>query len=168
MAAARLVELAISRRNIQRDVGAIEGVWSRRTFPLMVALHAVVIVGTLLRGRHVRLPWLLLLIAVQPLRVWVLLSLGRHWNARGAVASEMTVVTSGPYAFVRHPNYAIVVIELLALPAAFGLRKLATVAALLNVLLLKVRIAEEESLLFRLPGYQLHFGKKPRFLPFVI
>jgi methyltransferase len=167
MAMARLVELAISRQNIRKDLDSVEGDWSRRTFPLVVALHTSVIMGTLLRGRSMRLPWLLLLIAAQPVRLWVLLSLGRHWNARGAVAREMGVVTSGPYAFVRHPNYAVVIIELLALPAAFSLGRLATVATLLNAVLLKIRISEEETLLFELPGYEPHFGRKPRFLPFI-
>ena len=149
------------------DMESVEGDWSRRTFPLIVGIHTVVIAGTLLRGRRLRLPWLILLIAAQPVRAWVLMSLGRHWNARGAVARDMEVVTTGPYAFVRHPNYAVVVIELIALPAAFGLGKLAATAALINLALLKMRISDEERLLFQLPAYDRHFRKKRRFLPFI-
>ncbi len=165
MAAARLVELAFSRRNVRVNVDSTEGTWSRRTFPAIVALHASVITGTLLWGRALKPQWLALLVAAQPLRAWTLLSLGRKWNARGAVPREMEVVTTGPYAFVRHPNYAVVLVELAALPAAFRLGGLAIAATLLNVLLLKVRIGEEEALLFRLPAYRAHFAKKPRFLP---
>jgi len=167
MGAARLIELAISRRNIQGNAESAEGEWSRRTFPLIVALHTGVITGTLLRGRRVRLPWLLLLIAAQPLRAWALLSLGRNWNARGAVASDMDVVTTGPYALIRHPNYAVVVVELAALPAAFGLGRLAAMATLANIVLLKIRIRDEEGLLFQVPAYARHFRNKRRFLPFL-
>jgi methyltransferase len=167
MGVARLIELAISRRNIQRNAESAEGDWSRRTFPLIVALHTAVITGTLLRGGRVRLPWLFLLMAAQPLRAWVLLSLGRHWNARGAVATDMEVVTSGPYALVRHPNYAVVVAELAALPAAFSLSRLAAAATLANIALLKIRISDEEALLFQLPAYERHFRHRRRFLPFL-
>ena len=167
MATARLVELAISTRNIRRDIHTVEGDWSRRTFPLIVALHTFVITVTLIRGRFIRLPWMLLLIVAQPLRVWVLLSLGRHWNARGSVAKDMDVVTDGPYRFMRHPNYAVVVVELIALPATFSLNRLAMVAALANVVLVTIRIRDEEKLLFEIPAYARHFGKKARFLPFV-
>jgi methyltransferase len=79
----------------------------------------------------------------------------------------MEVVTSGPYALVRHPNYAVVVVELAALPAAFGLRGLAALATLANIVLLKIRIGDEEELLFQLPAYERHFRTKRRFLPFL-
>jgi methyltransferase len=115
----------------------------------------------------VRRLWLALLIAAQPLRVWALLSLGRYWNARGAVAPDTDVVASGPYAHVRHPNYAVVLTELAALPAAFGLDRVAAAATLLNVALLTIRIGEEEALLFQIPSYQRQFARKPRFIPFV-
>jgi hypothetical protein len=104
MATARLVELSFSRRNLKTAGESVEGTWSRRTFPAIIALHASIIMGTLLWGGRVRLPWLALLVAAQPVRAWALLSLGRRWNARGAVANDLEVVSAGPYAFVRHPN----------------------------------------------------------------
>ena len=166
MASARLVELRMSNGNIGSQAESREGNWSRRLFPAMAALHATVIGGTALLGaKEVRFGWLALLLAVQPLRWWVLATLGRRWNARGAVPRRMELATNGPYAFVRHPNYSVVAVELLALPAAFGLNRLATVATVSNAALLTVRIREEEALLFELPGYADHFGDKPRFLP---
>ena len=168
MGAARLIELQFSRRNIKSSLEPVEGRWSRRTYPLMVALHTAVIGGTFLVGGSVRGRWLTLLLAVQPMRVWVLLSLGRSWNTRGAVADDIEVVTTGPYAYVRHPNYAIVITELASLPAAFGLGRLAIVATLVNALLLKIRIEEEEALLFQQPAYRAHFAEKRRFLPFLV
>jgi methyltransferase len=165
MAAARLVELAFSRRNIADQGAGREGAWSRHTFPLIVALHASVIGGSFVFGSGIRLPWLALLVLMQPVRLWVLLTLGQRWNARGAVAPALKVATNGPYAHVRHPNYSVVFVELLALPLAFGLRRLAIIGALANVALLTLRIRDEEALLGELPGYPEHFGHLPRFLP---
>ena len=165
MGLARLVELGWSQRNIQGAGPAREGPLSRRTFPLVVLLHASVLIGTLLRGGRPRLPWLVLLLAVQPLRYWVLLTLGHRWNARGSVATGLQVATGGLYAHVRHPNYSVVAVELASLPAAFGLGRLAVAASIANAALLAVRIRDEEAMLFALPGYREHFESKPRFLP---
>jgi methyltransferase len=165
MGGARVAELVYSRRNVRLSGPTSEGPWSRRTYPFIVAVHTVVIVGTAVRGRRkVSAPWLALLLAVQPLRVWVLVTLGRRWNTRAAVPSEMAVETGGPYAFVRHPNYAIIAVELFALPMAFGLRRLAVVAALANATALAPRIREEEAALRALPGWAEHFSGKKRFV----
>ena len=166
MALCRLVELRWSRRNIARAGPARETALSQRIFPLMVALHTAVIAGTLVRGRPRPNPaWLAALLVVQPLRLWTLLSLGRWWNARGSVAEATEVVARGPYRYIRHPNYAVLLVELAALPAAFGLLRVAVAATAANCLLLGVRIREEERLLFALPGYREHFSGRPRFIP---
>jgi methyltransferase len=105
------------------------------------------------------------LLLVQPLRWWVFRSLGRRWNTRGAVPETMSIEMGGPYAYVRHPNYTVVAVELASLPLAFGLPRLAFAATLVNALLMVVRVRDEEALLFRLPGYEAHFGDKKRFIP---
>jgi methyltransferase len=166
MGLARLVELAWSRKNVETIGQTRERASSRRIYPLILLVHTTVIVGTLLFGaRRVRWPWLSALVAVQPLRYWILLTLGRRWNARGAVPIAMEVATDGPYAYVRHPNYSVVIVELASLPLAFGLGRLAAVATIVNCVLLAVRIREEESLLFELPGYREHFEDRARFVP---
>jgi methyltransferase len=167
MALARLAELRLSRRNIGASGPTTEGAWSRATYPLIVATHTATIGGTLLLGGRVRRRWLLALAAVQPLRAWVLVTLGRRWNTRAAVPVEMPVATGGPYAFVRHPNYAVVAVELAALPLAFGLPRLALAASVANACLLAARIQEEEAALMLLPGYSEHFAQKARFVPYV-
>lgn len=166
MAAGRLIELGFSRRNIAAQGESREGNLSRRTFPLIVATHGWVLGLTALKGSRHPHAWIVaVLLLVQPLRTWALLTLGRHWNARGAVPESMVVVTDGPYRYVRHPNYAVVIVELAALPAAFRLWRLALVATAVNGLLLAGRIRDEERLLFETPGYREHFGRLPRFLP---
>jgi hypothetical protein len=48
---------------------------------------------------------------------------------------------------------------------AFGLKRLAIWATLINAVLLMLRIRDEERLLAELPGYLEHFADKPRFVP---
>jgi len=166
MAAARLAELGWSRRNIASSDTTEEGGWSHATFPLILAIHTLDIGGTLFLGdRRARQRWLLPLLLVQPLRLWTLASLGRRWNARGVVAADMEVETGGPYAYIRHPNYAVVIVELFCLPAAFGLKRLALLLSAANALLLAGRIRDEEALLRKLPGYRDHFEHLPRLIP---
>ncbi|HKS92100.1 MAG TPA: isoprenylcysteine carboxylmethyltransferase family protein [Tepidiformaceae bacterium] len=144
---------------------AREGELSRRTFPAMVALHCSVIGATALWGGRTRWRWLAVLAAAQPVRAWVLTTLGPRWNARAAVSPTMEVETRGPYAHIRHPNYAVVFVELLALPLAFGLRRLAWGAAVAHAVILTVRVRDEEALLAEMPGYDEHFRTKKRFVP---
>ncbi len=54
------------------------------------------------------------------------------------------LVRRGPYRYVKHPNYLVVVIEILALPLIFRARTTALVFSILNAVLLAVRIREEE------------------------
>jgi len=181
MGVARLAELAWSRRNIAaggRDdsshgagatEGSREGHWSRRTYPIMVAMHVLAIAGTAVWGAsRPNRGWLALLFAVQPLRAWVLVTLGSRWNARGAVAETTVVATDGPYTYIRHPNYLVVGIELLSLPLAFGLRYLAAAIFAANVILVAIRVRDEEQLLSRLPGWTEHFATKKRFIPAIL
>lgn len=166
MGGARLVELSISRRNIEGGGPTSEGEWSRRTYPGIIAVHTLTIAVTALKGsKRPSWPWLLLLLSVQPVRIWVLATLGRRWNTRAAVPRLMDVETRGPYRWVRHPNYAVVAVELAALPLAFRLPWLALASSVTNAALLAGRIREEEAALRALPGWEEHFGPLPRFIP---
>lgn len=166
MGAARLGELAWSKRNIDGAAAPEEGELSRQTYPVMVALHTVTIAGTALFGsRTANRSLLWLLLSAQVLRVWTLGTLGRRWNTRGAVPADLDVETGGPYRYVRHPNYAVVAVELATLPASFRLWRLAAFATVVNALLLTVRIRDEEQLLRQRPGWSEHFDRLKRFVP---
>ena len=70
------------------------------------------------------------------------------------VESNQTVISSGPYALVRHPMYTGVIIMYLASPVALG-SFWALLPATLIVPLLIARIYNEEHVLLRdLPGYK--------------
>ena len=97
-------------------------------------------------------------------RVWVWRSLGEQWNVQ-IVVSARPVVDTGPYRYVRHPNYTIVIIEMFALPLVHSAYLTALVFSALNVGILWQRVRYEEGALSARPEYVAKMGAKPRFLP---
>jgi methyltransferase len=123
----------------------------------------------LLRARSPRWGFLaaglVILGAGEALRLLCIRELGREWNARAVVAPDLAVVTSGPYRWIRHPNYLGVLLELvgLCLAAEAWLTLLAT--GPLHVLVLRRRMRGEDALLERIPGYREAMGAKGALLP---
>lgn len=153
----RVLELALSRRNerLARTRGAIERGGGH--YPFMVALHAAWLVSTLVEGvlRGPELPawWsasLALFLLVQPLRYWAIFSLGESWNTKILFVPGGEMVRKGPYRYLSHPNYLVVVLEILTLPLIFGAWITALVFSLMNAALLYVRIREENKALAEL------------------
>ncbi len=149
----RLVELVISRRNARWafERGGRES--GRGHFPAMVALHTSLLVGCFLEpllADRPFLPWLgvpalVLALAAQGLRYWCIGSLGRRWNTRVIVVPGLPLVTRGPYRWLPHPNYVVVVLEGIALPLVWTGWITALVFTVLNAwLLLGFRIPAEE------------------------
>jgi methyltransferase len=99
------------------------------------------------------------------LRLSVLVSLRGSWNVHAVVPDKLDVVDSGPYRFVRHPNYLALGLEFLGVPLIGGAYVSALGLGLANALLLRQRIREEDALLMAIPAYRERMGGKPRFLP---
>ena len=78
------------------------------------------------------------------------------------------VITSGPYAWVRHPMYTVVIVLLFAVPVALG-SKFALVVALLLTLLLIIRTyLEDRTLHVELTGYAEYAKQTPyRLIPHI-
>ncbi|MGO6711961.1 isoprenylcysteine carboxylmethyltransferase family protein [Rhizobium johnstonii] len=145
----RLGELVLARRNTAALLAKGAREVAPEHYPVMVALHASWIIGLWLTapGRPVALFWFLVFMGLQVLRLWVLATLKGRWTTRIIVLPGTPLVRSGPYRFLRHPNYAIVVGEIAALPLAFGLPLYAIVFSLLNALILHVRVKAENAAL---------------------
>ena len=153
----RLLELALARRHerLLRARGAIER--GRGHYPLMVALHALWLLSTLIEGllRGPGLPALwpipaALFLLVQPLRYWAILSLGANWNTRILAVPGAKLVRRGPYRYLRHPNYIVVVVEILTFHLIFGAWITALVFSVLNAILLFARTRDENRALAEL------------------
>ena len=81
---------------------------------------------------------------LQPARLWVVLSLGRLWTTRVLSLPGAPLVRTGPYRWLRHPNYLIVTVEIAVLPLAFGAAAIAVAFSALNLALIARRIAIED------------------------
>jgi methyltransferase len=100
-------------------------------------------------AQPIRTAWLAAYLLVQLGRAWVLTTLGRRWTTRIIVLPGEPLVRRGPYRFVKHPNYWVVIAEIAILPLVFGLPLVALLVSLLNAAVLAIRIREENRALDR-------------------
>jgi len=150
IAAQRLAELAYAARNTRAllRAGAVEV--GRNHYLLFVVLHSGLLISILWVvpfDYPARSALLILLVALQFARLWVICSLGRFWTTRIISLPSAPLVRRGPYRFLRHPNYLVVALEVAVLPLAFDAVTTAVVFSLANGALLWWRIREEEAVL---------------------
>lgn len=143
----RIAESLFAARNTRRllSEGAVEV--ASQQYRFFVALHAAWLVAMAAFIPSTRAPnwWLLGAYALlQPLRLWIIASLGPYWTTRLVAVPHAPLVRRGPYRWVRHPNYMLVCAEIALLPLAFGAVWLAIAFSLLNAALLAWRIKAEE------------------------
>ena len=147
----RLAELILSQRNTKQLLarGAYEV--APEHYPFLVLLHAtwLAVLWFFGPGPPIHLIPLALFALLQLGRVWVISTLGERWTTRIIVLPGAPLVTSGPYRWVNHPNYLVVIGEFAVLPLVFGLPVVAIVFSLLNAAILAVRIKAENRALGR-------------------
>jgi methyltransferase len=143
--AARLVELWMARRNTAALIAAGGVEHAPGHYPLIVAMHTAWIAGLwwLAWDRPINPLWLAAFVLLQALRFWVLATLGRRFTTRIITQPGESLVKRGPYRFLRHPNYVVVIGEIAVLPLTFGLWAFALAFSLLNAVALTVRIRAE-------------------------
>ena len=173
LVAERLVELAVSKRNLRRalEQGGIEA--GAGHYPWMVAQHTLFLVACPLEVFLLHRPFVPLLgfsmvfvlIASMGLRYWAVTTLGGRWTTRVVVLPGAEPVVGGPYRYLRHPNYLAVILEIAALPLVHTAWITAVVFSALNARLLQVRIAVEEEALSQHNHYRDAFRDKPRLVP---
>jgi methyltransferase len=169
----RLVELGISKRH-QTEMAAQGAVKvDEPRFLWMVMLHTGVLIGAAVEVVALRRPFIpalaatmfVIFLAANAVRWWVIRTLGEHWNVQVMDSTRLGVITSGPFRFVRHPNYAAVFAEMLALPLIHTAWITALAGTLAHVVVLTQRLSTEERVLFANPEYRAAMAGKPRFLP---
>jgi len=145
----RLAELVYARRNTARLLAAGGHEVAPGHYPAIVALHAAWLgaLWWLAPDRPLDLAWLAIFVLIELGRAWVIFSLGRRWTTRIIIIPGETLVKSGPYRFLAHPNYVVVAGEIAVLPLVFGLWRVALLFSIVNAIVLWVRIrAENEAL----------------------
>lgn len=168
----RLGEVGVSWARLRRG-GRADLVPEPFLFPLMVLLHVGLLAGPVVEvfwGGRPFIPWLAVasggvLALATGLRVWTLRTLGRAWNVRVVTPEDAAVVTTGPYAWIRHPNYLVVVMEIASLPLLHTAWVSAVGLSLLNAVVLSVRIRTEEAALAEVPAWREAMAGKKRLIP---
>jgi methyltransferase len=141
----RLGELWLSNRHTRvllaqgaHEVGASH-------YPLIVAVHTLWLAALWWLGlnRPIDGFWLGVFVLIELARIWVLASLGSRWTTRIIILPEAPLIRRGPYRWVTHPNYLVVIAEIAVLPLVFGLWPVAIIFSAFNAAVLTVRIREE-------------------------
>jgi methyltransferase len=119
-----------SARNTRRLLGEGACEAGREYYPVVAVTHLAWIASVFFLippDAPVIWPLTILYILLQPVRYWVIGTLGRYWTHRIITLDAAPVVARGPYRFIRHPNYAVTIAETLVLPLAFGAVALALI-----------------------------------------
>jgi methyltransferase len=172
VAIGRLIELRHSQRNQQQLAAAGSEKSPEPGYFWMVALHTAMLAGSALEVVLLDRSWipvigfpsLALFLTANATRWWVIQTLGPRWNVQ-VMSASLGVVADGPYKWVRHPNYSAVFVEMLALPLIHSAWITASVGALAHLLVLRRRIALEESVMMKNPAWRTAFENRPRFIP---
>jgi methyltransferase len=148
--AERLLELVHAARNTRHLIarGAVE--YGAGHYPLIVLLHTAWLAAVLAFAPSDAAPvwaWLGVYVLLQAARAWVIWSLGPYWTTRIISPPDAPPVRRGPYRFLKHPNYAVVVAEIAVLPLAFREPLVALAFSALNLALLAWRVRVENAAL---------------------
>ncbi|HTE86247.1 MAG TPA: isoprenylcysteine carboxylmethyltransferase family protein [Dehalococcoidia bacterium] len=171
--AVRLAELGFSRGHQRRLVARGASILPEPGFRWMVLVHSGVLAASAVEvvalkrrpPRALAAAMALAFALANALRWWVIHAMGEHWNVRVVDSVELGVVSTGPFRWVRHPNYLALIVELEALPLMHGAWLSALLGGLAHCWVLWRRIRIEEAVLERSAGYRSLMGSKPRFVP---
>ena len=156
----RLFELELCRRNRRAQMGRGGREFHPETYPVMVALHTLFLLSLAWESY----PWvvpldlrtvacLAALLLVTGLRYGSIATLGERWTTRIVVVPGSKVVRTGPYRFLRHPNYLVIVLEFLLLPLLLRAPYTLVAFSLANLPVLRQRIRLEEKVLREMTDY---------------
>ena len=135
VAAQRLGELVLSRRNAKRLLAAGGSEAGAGHYPVLVMVHAGWLVALAVAvPAHRPAAWGLVALyaALQGVRYWIIATLGARWTTRIITVPGRRPVRHGPCRFLRHPNYLVVACEIALLPLVFGAWRIALVLCLLE------------------------------------
>ena len=173
VAAMRIFELRISKKHQQEMTTRGASKIKDPNFRWMAIFHAMVLIGAAAEVVFLHRPFvpvlafpmIALFVFANMVRWWVIRTLGEHWNVQVMDSTRLGVITTGPFRYVRHPNYAAVFVEMIALPLIHTAWITAMAGAVAHIIVLALRLSTEERVLFANPDYAAAMSSKPRFLP---
>jgi methyltransferase len=146
--AQRGLEELYSARNTKALLAAGGHESGAEFYPVVAATHLAWIASLFLlipAGAVVIWPLIAFYVLLQVVRYWVIANLGRFWTHRIITVADAPIVRRGPYRYLRHPNYAVTIVETLVLPLAFGAVALGVIMTALwwTVLRYKIKLEDE-------------------------
>ena len=150
----RVVELAIARRNEKWMInrGGVE--WGGEHYNWFIIVHLLFFFSILIEvsirdysSFVLNKTLFVLFVMTQLARAWCIQSLGKFWNTKIIILPGRSLISRGPYKYVKHPNYIIVGMELFIIPLLFGAYITAILFPVLHILLLFIRIPLENKAL---------------------
>lgn len=153
----RIAEMFISKRNEKwlRVSGAKE--YGAEHYKYFIILHTLFFISLIseynithkvFNFSFINYLGLSVFITTQFFRLSIFISLGKYWNTKILVVPGSKPVNKGLYKYFRHPNYGIVIIEIITIPLSFSLFYTLIIFSVLNLLLLGIRIKEENFALY--------------------
>jgi len=169
----RILELRVSHHHRQQMLVQGATKVNEPQFRWVVVVHTAVLIGAALEVIFLHRPFLpvlgfpmlVIFLSSNLVRLWVVRTMGTHWNVQVMNSTNLGVVTSGPFRFVRHPNYTAVFLEMFSLPLIHTAWITAILGCVGYAAAISHRIAVEESVLLANPAYRTSMAGKPRFLP---
>jgi methyltransferase len=173
VAVLRLIEVRVSRLHQQRMFARGAARVRNQHFGSMVFVHVAVLAGAALEVLFLKRPFYIalavpmfaLFLAANLVRLWVIRTLGDHWSVQVMDSTRLGVVIGGPFRYVRHPNYAAVFVEMIALPLIHTAWITVIAGTCGHVWALRKRLEAEEPALLANPEYRSAMACKPRFVP---
>jgi methyltransferase len=114
-----LLEARLARRNEQALIAAGAREAPDDVFPVMRVVYPLCFIAMIAEGWHrghtgsnLVFAGACVFVAAKLLKYWAVASLGPRWSFRVLVPPGSSLVTSGPYRYLQHPNYVAVVGEL--------------------------------------------------------
>lgn len=174
IALSRLYEVRLSKHhfNLAQRTSPVHLV-AEPIYPWMVLFHSFWLVACLAEVYFLKRPfvpvWGVVMTVIWGVafstRLWVLRTMQDAWNVRIIDHPEQTIVSAGPYRYIRHPNYAVVIVEIFCIPMIHNAYWTACLGSVLNGLLIWKRLQKEEAYLASLPAYEETMAQRPRFIP---
>jgi methyltransferase len=149
-----LAELRRSRANerLLRARGAVEPAGD--VYRAMAVVYPIIFVAMAVEGAltgpardPVLITGFVVFVVAKLLKVWAISALGHRWSYRVLVLSDAPLVSTGPYAHFRHPNYVAVFGEIAGFALMVGAHVTGVISLLAFGFLVRKRIAVEEKAL---------------------
>ena len=108
---------------------------------------------------------LLMLGAGQGLRYLSMQALGPRWTLPIVTVPNQGAIATGPYRYLRHPNWLGVILEIAGLPLIHSAYGTASAFAIANAVIMQQRMQTEEQALSQASNYAQLFAHTPRLIP---